>query len=121
MCVGKAKRKQVQEAKRERKCLPGLDCKLDIAASKSVTSRHDRGEKLGELGIAGSGNSYLLRRRSATSTALRLGSLCRGHLLCELLMLSVIKFSYRAAYLAALLSPGYILWCTCCIMQLWLR
>ena len=45
---------------------------------------------MGGLGIA-EAVTHLLLRSSATSTALRrLGSLCRGHLLCELIILSVI-------------------------------
>ena len=63
-------------------------------------------KSLGGLGIA-EAVTHLLLRCSATSTALRrLGSLCRGHLLCELIMLSVICSLYYAASLSALLSPS---------------
>jgi hypothetical protein len=65
-------------------------------------------QKLGELGIA-EVVTHLLRRRSATSTTLRLGSLCRGHLLCELPILSVICSLYHAACLSSCLVYVFML------------
>lgn len=81
---------------------------------------------MGGLGIA-EAVTHLLLRSSATSTALRsLGSLCRGHLLCELIMLSVICLLYGAVFLSAfavawLLSLVYVLRIPVLVGMTWWR
>ena len=83
-------------------------------------------KSLGGLGIA-EAVTHLLRWCSATSTALRrrLGSLCRGHLLCELLISSVICSLYHAVCLcypvALLLCLLYVLRVPVLVEMTWWR
>ena len=83
-------------------------------------------QKAWSLGNAEAVTDLLLRCSASSTAALRrLGSLYRGHLLCELIILSVICSLYHIVpvclFCCRLHACNHVVEFTCCVFQPWSR